>query len=122
MVDVIIPTPPVGNYRWLLIQEFDGVLYRLLFEWNLRSGAYYVSFGDNNNNAQVRNIKMNLGADKLSAYRYQTVPQGILSVVDATETGTEPTLDSFGKTVNLVYTPFVPPPDPEITFAPVGPS
>lgn len=105
MADIIIPVPPIGIYRWILEQELDGLLYRLFFKWNVRAGAWFIDFGNTNNVAQVRNIKVNLAIDKLAPYKYKDVPQGILSIVDSTGQGKEPTLDDFGSRVQIIYTP-----------------
>ena len=74
-----------------------------MFRYNLRNGFWYIDFANDNNIAQVRSLKMNLGRDKLQAYKYKQVPQGSFDVVDSTGTHTEPKLESFGSTVMLRY-------------------
>ena len=103
----IIPTPPVGVYRWLLRREFEGRFYRMLYRWNVRGGVWFVDWADDTNLAQVRNVRMSLGKDKLQAFHHLTVPPGTLDVIDSTASSTEPTLSSFGDTVQVRYTDFV---------------
>lgn len=103
----IIPTPPTGVFRWLLRREFENRFYRMLYRWNVRGGIWFVDFADDTNLAQVRSVRMNLGQDKLQAHKHLTVPPGTLDVIDATGTHTEPTLASFGQTVQVRYTDFV---------------
>lgn len=105
MAEHTIPTPPDGVHKWLLRREFEGAFFRLFFRFNLRNGFWHVDFANDSNIAQVFGVKMNLGTDKLRQYKsYLALPQGILSVVDSTGTGTEPTLQTFGPLVNLKYT------------------
>ena len=123
MAVIDIATPPVGVYRWLLRQRFDGRFFRLFYKWNPRIGFWMVDVANDTNEAQIRNVKMCLGQDKLRIYKYRDVPQGELSVVDSTGTGTEPTLEDFGGRVMVQYTEFVddtviPEPDePEVALA-----
>ncbi len=107
MAEVRIQTPPPGVYKWLSRQEFDGRFYRMFFRWNVRAGFWYVDFANDTNVAQVRSVRMNLSKDKLAAFKHQDVPQGSFDVIDVTGTGTEPTLESFGSTVNIRYVEFV---------------
>jgi len=117
MATHIIPTPPVGRFRWMLRREFEGRFYRLLFRWNRRAGFWFVDFGTDRNTALVRSAKMNLRSDILAPYKYRDVPQGILSVVDSSGDNVEPTLADFGTRVVLEYTdavvtdPTIPDPD-----------
>lgn len=105
MAEHTIPTPPVGVHQWLLRREFEGEFFRLFFKFNLRDGFWHVDFASDSNIAQVFGIKMNLGVNKLAQYKtYLALPQGVLSVVDSTSTGTEPILQTFGTIVNLKYT------------------
>lgn len=104
MATHIIPTPPVGRYRWLLRREFEGTFYRLMFRWNVRAGAWVVDFGNDSNIAQVRGMKMNLRQDILGPYKHKEVPPGTLSVVDSSGEDREPTLEDFGGRVMLEYT------------------
>ena len=103
MAVVKLETPPLGVFRWVLRKQLDGVFYRFLYRWNLRAGAWYLDIGNDSGQAQVRGVKVCLGADKLRAYKYRDVPQGDLRVIDSTGTGTEPTWRDLGERVVIEY-------------------
>jgi hypothetical protein len=66
-------------------------------------GAWVVDVASDDNVAQVRGVKLNLGIDKFEAYKQRTVPPGSFDVIDSTGTDTEPTLDTFGTLVQVKY-------------------
>jgi len=87
----------------MLRYQLEGVFYRFFYLWNRRAGAWYLDMGNDEHVSQVRGVKLNLGIDKLEAFKTKNVPPGSLNIVDSSETHTEPTLESFGSTVLVEY-------------------
>ncbi len=101
-----VPTPPAGVGLWHVRVDFlSGSFYRLLFRTNARDDSYYFDLADDSGVAQVRHRRIVLANDILAPWRkYRDTPQGILSVVDLTGTGNEPTFETLGIGVKLRYT------------------
>lgn len=105
MTTVTLIHPPRGEYRFRNRQILDGVTYTFLFAWNLRASLWHLALGNSSNISTVRNLQMVIAGDILKPYRYNVdIPQGVLSVVDTSDTRVEASRDEFGGRVVLRYT------------------
>ena len=106
MTTLTLIHPPRGEFGFRNRQTLDGITYVLQFNWNLRAGFWHLAIGNASNISTVRNLQMVIAPDILAPYRYNTatdLPQGVLSVVDTSDTKVEASRDEFGVRVVLRY-------------------
>lgn len=106
--DLVMPAAPIPTNGFVPRYILDGDTYFFSFTWNTRDGFWYLAIGDAARDTQIEGIKLTLGADKLRQFKYKTLPQGSLDVVDLDGTLLEMRRDDFGDRVILRYTDFEP--------------
>lgn len=95
-----IPTSPgVPHYRQE--SELDGTVYRLIFDWNAREAAWYMTLADTSGNPIRSGIRIVPNWPLLRKVVNDARPPGELMVVDARNLGI--TLANFGIDNELVY-------------------
>lgn len=102
----IFPTPPSGSFGFTFRLALDGTFYRFQYKWNLRDTSWYLDIGNDAGEATARNMRMVIGEDILAPHQSQgsdSVPQGVLSVVDTTNQGIEAARDELGARVLVMY-------------------
>lgn len=105
MTTVTLIHPPRGEFRFRNRQILDGITYTFQFNWNKRAGFWHLVLGNSSNVSTVRNLQMVIASDILAPFQYNTdVPQGVLSLVDTSNTKVEAARDEFGGRVVLRYT------------------
>jgi hypothetical protein len=105
MTTLTLIHPPRGEFGFRNRQTLDGTTYIFQFSWNLRAGFWHLALGNSSNISTVRNLQMVIASDILKPFQYNTdVPQGVLSVVDTSDTKLEAERDEFGVRVVLRYT------------------
>lgn len=104
MAILTLVSPPRGQFRFRNRQILDNTIYVFQFNWNVRHQAWDLALGNSSNISTVRNLRMVLATDILKPYQSNTdVPQGVLSVVDTSNSDLEAERDEFGKRVVLRY-------------------
>jgi len=105
MTTVTLIHPPRGEFRFNNRQILDNIIYTFQFTWNKRAGFWHLALGNSSNAATVRNLQMVIATNILAPYQSNVdVPQGVLNVVDTSNTKIEAGRDEFGTRVVLRYT------------------
>ena len=95
----ILPSVPFQSFQ----VELDGVLYGFEFRWNHRAEAWVMSMLDVTGAAILTGIRLCFGGPVLPISRPLTTPPGELLLVESTVGSGDPTLDSLGAQVLLLY-------------------
>lgn len=99
-----VETPPFGVFRYLARVQLDGVFYRFYYQWNEVDQSWHLDIATDGSVALIRNIRLSLATDVLGCLRADPdFPPGILSIVNVVDGATEPTLETFGDTVQVLY-------------------
>lgn len=104
--DLVMPPAPVPT-SWVTRYVLEDRTYWFEFTINDRDGFWYLRVGGELRTTELTAIKLVLGTDILSPYKYRDVPPGMLDVVDVTGAFIEPSYEDFGSRVILRYTDFV---------------
>ena len=83
--------------------RLDGVLFTLLFKFNGREGSWYVDVLDSTEAPIRLGVKLVTGIPLLRLVATEGRPAGDLFAVDPTGADQEPTLETLGTTVPLLY-------------------
>lgn len=100
-----VVTIPVTNdpESWVAV-KLDGVNYTLRLRWNVRSGAWFMDILDAEDNFLAAGRKLVVEwALNLLRDTDPNLPQGMLFCRDTTGQKADPTLESLGTTVLLLY-------------------
>lgn len=95
----IIPSVPFQSFQ----VELDGVLYGFEFRWNHRADAWTMDLLDVTGAAILTGIRLCFGRPVLPVSRPLTTPPGELLLVESTVGAGDPTLDTLGAQVLLLY-------------------
>ncbi len=95
----ISPSVPFQSFQ----VELDGVLYGFEFRWNHRAEAWVMSLLDLTGAAILTGIRLCFGGPVLPVSRSLATPPGELLLVESTTGVGDPTLDSLGAQVLLLY-------------------
>jgi hypothetical protein len=102
---LLLPTPTNGHPHTLMRVPLSGATYTVRWLWNERDAAWTFSMWDPDGVAVVMGVRVLLAVDLLAAApRSDRRPPHRIVVVDPSGAGTEPTLNSLGARVKIVYT------------------
>jgi hypothetical protein len=83
--------------------ELDGRIYTLRFIYNERAERFTLSIGDESGAEIVSGIAVVSNFPLLNRFLDPRLPPGVLFALDTTDSGLDPTADTFGSEVVLVY-------------------
>jgi hypothetical protein len=95
----ILPGIPFQSFQ----VDLDGVRYGFEFRWNHRAGAWAMSMLDVNGDALLTGIRLCFGGPVLPLSRSLSTPPGELLLVESTAGVGDPTLETLGSQVLLLY-------------------
>ena len=98
--------PVIGGSEWALYTQrttLDGREYAFKFDWNGRSGCWYVDVSDQDDVAIASGIKVVQGTELLEGVVDDRLWPGKLFLVNLNGLSTDPGLDDFGDSFVLIY-------------------
>lgn len=105
MAERILPTVAgLYAFRYAVDLELDGTRRNLEFKFNPSDRFWYLDLRDAANQPLVLGMRLSLGRNKWSRYKYRDgVPRGSLDVVDVTGEGLEADAGDLGVRVLVQY-------------------
>lgn len=82
-------------------KELDGQVYFFTIQFDGRSDSYILSIGTD---SKTQGIRIFAGLDILKPFHYRDVPPGELKTLDRDGLNRDPSRDTFGDRIILVYT------------------
>ena len=104
-----IPLNPDSNPFYEVSVELEGNKYYLTFNYNYRADAWYMDISDVNKEVIVAGTRLRSDFPPLLQFEDERLPVGFIVIVNLSQDGTDPTLDSLGTKHILTY-------DSEITY------
>lgn len=104
MADITINLPnfaQIGKFYTNFETELDGKIYFMTVQYVGRSDSYILSIGTD---SKTQGIRIFAGLDILKPLHYRDVPPGELKTVDQDGLNRDPSRDTFGDRIILVYT------------------
>lgn len=104
MADIIFNLPNFaadGIFYRNFEKELEGVLYSFTVQYFERSGTWTISIGTDE---KTQGIRIFAGLDILKPFHYRKVPPGELKTLDKDGLNRDPTRETFGDRITLVYT------------------
>lgn len=81
----------------------EGVIYTLVFRWNVREASWYMQIQDAQGNALCGGYKIVVGFPIAARSRVAGKPPGFFWAFDSTGEDRPPAIDELGERVRLVY-------------------
>jgi hypothetical protein len=103
MAQFVLPTPRNGYPIDTIRVALDGVTYTFAWAWNQTEGVWYVSIGDADADPIVSGLRVVLNSSLLASVADARRPPGVLLVLDPSGGKADPTLETLGSSVKVVY-------------------
>lgn len=103
MAALIVPTPRNGYPNDTIRVALDGATYTFSWNWNQTEGVWYVSIGDADADPIVSGLRVVLNSSLVANVADPRRPPGALLVIDPSGGKVDPTLETLGSSVKLVY-------------------
>lgn len=102
-MSLIVPTPANGYPDETVRVSLDGQSYSIRWLWNGREGVWAFSIADADGAAIQSGVRVVLNANLLEWTSDPRAPGGAIMVVDPTGGTEDPTLETLGQRVQIVY-------------------
>jgi len=101
---LIIPTPTNGTPNTRMRVALSGATYEVQWRWNARDSAWYFGMWDPSGEPLVSGVRVVLNVDLLAGVApSDRRPPHPIVVVDPSGGTTEPTRETLGATIQVVY-------------------
>lgn len=103
-MNTIYQLPLRNDVPWYAVQmQLSGVVYTLVFRYNVRSQRWIMDVRDPSENYIVVGLPILIDRDVAGQYVMANIPAGPFFAIDNTGTQDQPTVYSFGNTHSFYY-------------------
>lgn len=102
LIEIAIPLDDEIDH-WEQLVVLDEREYRMTFEWSTREEKWYLSIADQDGDDLLTGLALNEGVELCRLSTDTSLPQGTLSLLDATGAESEPERDQLGVRWVLLY-------------------